>query len=252
MNRHGKGGCDDKYADSACWENLDSKAGHHVWGRDENGNGFTTLLLRGRNLNRTSTFNTDSGTPNVSVENIFNDPSQDTDETGESGEQESDVLAGDFRVTNSFRALSDGVRVTHKIDSDGTDELSSAWATLPVFLKAQRQGSWGSQQGYEKTSIEYWDGSSWQNLPDSENGTPDMVNTTALRLGRNFELGQGTQYTYVDFESAQDVRLSKRIYSDPYQTRQMFRSVHIDLHGNPGEARTVSNSSVTYDIVTNM
>jgi hypothetical protein len=82
INRHGKGGCDrtgvddyDNFEDSTCWFNLDEKAGHHVWGRDENGNGFTTLLLRGQELERTSTFDTNGSPPTVAVNNVFNDPS---------------------------------------------------------------------------------------------------------------------------------------------------------------------------------
>jgi hypothetical protein len=185
------------------------------------------------------------------VENIFNDPSQDANESGESGEQTGTEIEGEFSVENTFTAQSDGLKVTHTLTSNQSDQVNQLWATLPVFLKAQRKGSWGKQQGYEKTSIEYWDGSSWQDLPDSENGTPDMVNTTALRLGRNFLLGDGIQYVYVDLGSARNVRRSKNIYSDPYQTRQMFRSVHIDLHSSPGTTKTLpAEKSVSYTIQT--
>jgi hypothetical protein len=250
MNRHGKGGCDDGYEDSTCWGNLDSKAGHHVWGRDENGNGFTTLLLRGRNLNRTSTFNTDDAPPTVTVKNIFNDPSQSEGEAGESGERTGSEIEGDFAVENTFTTQPDGLKVTHTLTSDQSDQVNQLWATLPVFLKAQRKGSWGKQNGLDKTSIEYWDGSSWQAMPDGSD-VPEMISTTALRLGRNFLLGNGLQYAYVDLASARNVRLAKNIYSDPYQTRQMFRSVHIDLHGDPGATKTLpAEKSVSYTLQT--
>jgi hypothetical protein len=250
MNRHGKGGCDDGYEDSTCWGNLDSKAGHHVWGRDESSNGFTTLLLRGRNLNRTSTFNTDDAPPTVTVKNIFNDPSQSEGEAGESGEKTGSEIEGDFAVENTFTTQPDGLKVTHTLTSDQSDQVNQLWATLPVFLKAQRKGSWGKQNGLDKTSIEYWDGSSWQAMPDGSD-VPKMISTTALRLGRNFLLGNGLQYAYVDLASARNVRLAKNIYSDPYQTRQMFRSVHIDLHGDPGATKTLpAEKSVSYTLQT--
>ena len=253
MNRHGKGGCDESLEDSVCWGNLDSKAGHHVWGRDEDGNGFTTLLLRGRDLNRTSTFNTDGSAPTVTVTNIFNDSSQESGESGESGEQTGEEIEGELEIENKFEVQSDGLKVTHELTSDQSDQVTELWATLPVYLKAQRKGSWGAQMGYSKTSIEYWDGSDWQAVPEDENedGLPETVRTTALRLGRNFLLGNGIQYAYVDFGSSQSLRLAKEIYSDPYQTRQMFRSVHVDLHGNPGSTKTLpASKSVSYTVQT--
>ena len=252
MNRHGKTGCDDNLEDSVCWDNLDSKAGHHVWGRDENGNGFTTLLLRGRDISRTSTFSVDGVPSTVTVNNVFNDPNI-PETSSRTGEQTGSEIEGDFEVKNEFEAKSNGLTVTHTLTSDETDEVGQLWATLPVYLKAKRKGSWGMQMGYENTSIEYWNGNAWKTMPEDtdEDDMPEMIGTTALRLGRDFELGDGIQYAYVDFASSQSLRLAGDIYSDPYQTRQMFRSVHIDLHGNPGTVKTLpAERSVSYTIQT--
>jgi hypothetical protein len=262
VNRHGKTGCDrsgvDDYSgneDSVCWFNLDSKAGHHVWGRDENGNGFTTLLLRGRNLNRTSTFNTDGQTPTVTVENIFNDSSLPSG-SSKSGEQTGSEIEGDFTVENTFAARSDGLKVTHTLTSNQSDQINQLWASLPVHLRHWNPHRAGGERqgGLEDTSIEYWDGSGWQAMPEDQDGdeVPELVTTTALRLGRDFEmLGQGIQYAYVNLSTEQDVRLAKHKYYDPYQSMTGVRTVHIDLHGNPGTTKTLpTEKSVSYTIET--
>lgn len=257
MNRHGKGGCDGDKEDSSCWDNLDYRAGHHVWGLDENGRGFTTLLLRGRQLQREATFDIDSSTPAVTITNVFNDPSHASNPTqSETGEETGHELTGVFQVKNSFEALRDGIRVTHELATDESDELRELWASLPVFLRHfQFQNHPGDkvQADLEDTSIEYWDGSTWVGLPEDSNGdgVPELVSTTALRLGRDYLLGDGPQYVYVKMEGVQRVRLSTQAYEDPYQTMARVRTVHIDLHGSPGTVRTMpATKSLTYTIQT--
>lgn len=261
INRHGKGGCDrssvDDYSgneDSACWFNLDEKAGHHVWGRDESGNGFTTLLLRGQELNRTATFNTDATPPTATVNNVFNDPSL-SETTSKTGEQTGSELEGAVEVENNFEVQSNGLKVTHTLTSDETDEVTELWASLPVYLRHNNPHRAGDnrQRNMENTLIEYWDGGAWQELPfdaDSD-GTPEIVATNALRLGRNYEDGQGMRYGYVSLASTQDVRRAKHKYYDPYQSKTGVRTVHIDLHGNPGTTKTLpAEKSISYTIQT--
>ena len=255
LNRHGKSGCDNGYEDSTCWDNLDEKAGHHVWGRDEDGNGFTTLLLRGRNLNRTSTFDTDGSPPTVTVNNVFNDPSQPSGKKGESGEQTGSEIEGSFEVENKFEAQSDGLKVTHTLTSDQSDQVTELWASLPVYMRDWHPEKPGDklQSGLKDTSIEYWNGSQWIEVPEDtdSDGVPEIVATAALRLGRDFKLGDGIQYTYVDFTNSQDVRRSKSKYYDPYQTMSGVQTVHVDLHGNPGTAKTLpAEKSVSYTLQT--
>lgn len=253
MTRHGMSGCDLKQKDSGCFENLDEKAGHHVWGRDENGRGFTTLLLRGRKLNRTSTFDLSAPEPTVSVVNNFNDPGLSHD-AGVSGEEAGDVLQGSVEVENRFTALSDGLSVTHTVRSDQTDEVTELWASLPVFLRHYDSiNGRGAQLNLDDTSIEYWDGVAWNEMPEDTNsdGVPEIVSTTALRLGRDFLSGSGPQYAYIKMKSSRNLRLANEIYEDPYQTNTRVRTVHIDLHGSPGSIKTLSaESSVEYAIVT--
>jgi hypothetical protein len=250
MNRHGKGGCDDQFEDAGCWDNLDVKAGHHVWGRGENGGGFSTLRIKGRELQRSSTFDLSASTPSVTVNNLFNDPGN----PGKAQETGSEIQ-GQFEVQNTIEALSNGVRVTHSLTSDQTDAVTALWATVPVYMRHYHPKPQGDdfQRGLDDTTIEYWDGAAWQPMPEDQDGdgVPELVGTTALRLGRDYQLGDGPQYVYLALEAAQSVRLSEHIYYDPYQTNQGFRSVHIDLHGNPGTTQTLpASKTLQYTIQT--
>ena len=259
LNRHGKTGCDrsgvDDYSggeDSTCWFNLERKAGHHVWGRDENGKGFTTLLLRGRNLERSSEFDIQSDTPTVSVTNVFNDPSLSED-SSQTGEQTGSEIEGDLTVENTFKVRDSGLEVTHAVESDGSDEIEMLWASLPVYLRHFNPHRAGDQlhRNIDDTSIEYWTGNSWDSLKVDSNsdGTPDLKETSALRLTRNYEMGDGPQHAYIDFSNSQKVRLSTGNYYDPYQSRSGVRTVHIAIHENPGTITDMpENKSVTYTI----
>lgn len=255
LNRHGKTGCDGNKEDSTCWDNLDEKAGHHVWGRDENGNGFTTLLIRGRNLTRTSTFDTDGSPPTVTVNNVFNDPNNMPSPPGEETGEE---LKGNVEVENTFEAQPDGLKVTHTLTSDEADEVTELWASLPVYLRHYDPSPSGDdmQDGLEDTTIDYWDGSQWVELPFDEDsdGVPEMATTKALRLGRDYEGlagNNGPAYVYVDLASSQSVRRSENIYQDPYQTAARVRTVHLDMHGNPGTTKTLpASKNVSYTIQT--
>ncbi|RMD81499.1 MAG: hypothetical protein D6820_05045, partial [Lentisphaerae bacterium] len=257
INRHGKAGCDaaDK-EDSSCWDNLEYKAAHHVWGRDENGKGFTTLLLRGHDLQRTSVFDLGATTPSVTVTNIFNDPSYTENPTSsKTGEETGYELEGQVTIANKIEALSNGVRVTHTVTSDGTDMITELWASIPVFLRLYNPLVAGTkpQEDLDDTTIEYWDGTSWQLMPEDLNGDgfPELVTTTKLRLGRDFLLGDGPQYVYVGFDAPQKVRLSTQKYYDPYQTQTGVRTVHFDMHGNPGTVIPMpTNKSLQYTITT--
>ncbi|RME05188.1 MAG: hypothetical protein D6816_09180, partial [Bacteroidetes bacterium] len=254
LNRHGKGGCDPvDDEDSGCWNNLEYKAGHHVWGRDENGKGFTTLMLKGYELQRTAVFNLEAAIPSVTVTNVFNDPSLEVT-SSRSGEETGYELEGSVSVVNKIEAISNGARVTHTVISDGEDMITELWASIPVYLRDYRsEDGWGRQTYMQDTSIEYWDGFGWQYMPEDQNGDgiPELVSTTKLRLGRDYGLGEGVQYAYIGFEVPQKVRLSTQIYEDPYQTKSRVRTVHFDMHGNPGTAIPMpTNKSLQYTITT--
>ncbi|RMD96836.1 MAG: hypothetical protein D6816_18380, partial [Bacteroidetes bacterium] len=258
LTRKGKSGCDGEegvWSYSECWFNLEYRLQHHVWGRDENGKGFTVGGIRGRELARTSTFDLDAPTPSVTVVNHFNDPSHAPNQANISGEETGYEIEGSVQVENKFEALSNGLRVTHTIISDGTDQITELWATLPIYFRHYDPDQSGDdfQVDLEDTSIEYWDGTLWQPMPEDQNGDgiPELVTTTKIRLGRDFLNGSGKQYAYIGFPMPQAVRLADRVYTDPAGTKTRGRNLHFDMHGNPGTAIPMpTNKSLQYTITT--
>jgi hypothetical protein len=258
ISRHGKSGSDpaDK-EDSSDWSNIEYRAAHHVWGRDENGKAFSTLHLRGQTLNRPVTFDTGAAVPQVRVTNMFNNPAHaDTPTSMITGEQTGSELDGEVSITNTVQAYADGAQVTHRIISDGTDQVSELWVSLPVFLRLYAPDNPGDQpqKELEDTSIEYWSAGSWLPMPEDTggDGIPEMVETGKLRLGRDFKLGDGPQYAYIVFNGSARLRLSSRIYYDPYQTKTSVRTVLVDLHGNPGTVLNMPPAlTVSYRVKTN-
>lgn len=246
VNRHGKAGgnCSESQGHSTCWEALNTYPIQHVWGENANGR-FTSAFGRGalgseEGPQRTTSWDLQGSPPTVSVSNDLH--SDDT------YLEASSVISGEVTVENKFEAVSNGVRVTQTLTSNESDNVTELWASIPVYLK----DSWNSTQGdLAPTTIEYWTGSGWTAMPDPASGTPSTVDTDALRLGRDFQDGNGVRYTYVSFTNTQTMRLSEAAYSDPYQTGTDARTVHIDLHGNPGTTKTLpAAKSVSYTIQT--
>ena len=249
LNRHNKTGCDpaDK-ENSTCWNEVETWAAHHVWGKDENGKGFSTSQIRGRELTRTSSVRIDGVSPSAEVVNVFNDPKASGSNTGEESGTE---LSGAVTVKNRFEALSNGVLVSHSIGSDGADQIKELWATLPIYLRwnhAEQQG----QAALEDATIEYWNGASWQPLGTS------LVATSKLRIGRTYLDGKGARYGYIGFVGEDGaspvnrrVKLSSAVWQQSYQGYARIRNIHIDLHGNPGTVKALpTHTSVSYAITT--
>ncbi len=249
LNRHDKTGCDpaDK-ENSTCWNEVETWAAHHVWGKDENGKGFSTAQIRGRELTRTSSVRIDGVSPSAEVVNVFNDPKASGSNTGEESGTE---LSGAVTVKNRFEALSNGVLVSHSIGSDGTDQIKELWATLPIYLRWNHTEQQG-QAALEDATIEYWNGVSWQPLGTS------LVATSKLRIGRTYLDGKGARYGYIGFIGEDGtspvnrrVKLSSEVWQQSYQGYARIRNIHIDLHGNPGTVKALpTHTSVSYAITT--
>lgn len=142
------------------------------------------------------------------------------------GQETEGVLEGTTTFVNRFQAAGRGLRITHTITSDGHDQITELWATLPVFLRDNSPES--GQGNLTDTTIDYWNGSSWSTL-----GTA-LQATKKLRLGRDF--GNGPQYTYIAFHQTRRVKLSASVWQQSYGGYSRIRNVHIDLHGNPGSS----------------
>jgi hypothetical protein len=69
--------------------------------------------------------------------------------------------------------------------------------------------------------------------------------------GRDFLLGDSPQYVYVGFSGPERTRLSTQIYTDPYQTKTLVRTLHFDLHGSPGSViPTPISKTISYVLST--
>jgi len=224
------------------WNDIEYIAAQHTWGRDESGDAFSTARLRGWDAPRTVNFDTEGAPPSVEVTTPFNSGAT------KPGEENDGVLEGEVDVTHRFEARANGARVEHVISTDKTDEVTELWATIPFFLREDNQEVWK----VGTLSIQYWDGSAWQALPEDtdSDGVPEVVTTTALRLVRSDKSGVN-RYAYVSFTQSQDLRLSTQQWEDSYQTDFLGRNVHIDLHGDPGTAKTLpASKSVSYTLQT--
>ncbi len=261
LNRHSKAGDEPRFEDSSDWSRLPFYGAHHVWGYlvDDAGEevGFSTTQIRDREHGRTVTWDDPDSPMWVEVENDFSNP-QDLDDTGLQDDRR-DVLNGALTITNRFDAVADGVQITHTVQSDQADAATALYVGLPIYMRAVSYNRFGSltrgnhpQIGLDDTTIDYWDGNQWRELPDAPDYEwPTAVTTTALRLGRDFRTGEGPQYAYVDFESPTSLRRSPFYQHDVYQTKTRIRTIQMDLHGNPGTAQPLPASrSVTYTVQT--
>jgi hypothetical protein len=243
--------------DDFSWDEIDTWGVQHVWGKDDTEDGyFTTAEIRGQrevnNLARTSVIETGASTPYAEVVNVFNDPGTST-ASSESGEESGYELEGDVKVTNRFDVLDDGVRVTHMIASDQSDQSTELWATVPVNLRYGDGPGSQDQANIPDATIEYLDGDVWRVLPEDTDGDgmPELVSTTALRIGRDYQNGSGPQYAYLDLNGTQSVRVSTQVWQQGYQGYHRLRNIHIDLHGNPGTAAALpAEKSVSYTVQT--
>jgi hypothetical protein len=234
VNRHFKAG-------SPGWGSMDWWAAHHVWGKDENDNHFTTAWLRGWDSQRSVTWDDTDNPSSLTVNNPFND-SNTASGTGIDGEETGSELEGSVDVENKMETVANGAKVTHTVTSDETDEINELWASLPFLI-----GIDNAEQNIQDGSLQYWDGSSWTTIPDGS--PPPIVNTSYLRLTR--PVGSTDHHAYVSFGQAQDVRLSEQQFQDQYQTAAKIRNVHIDLHGDLGSTKTLpASKSVSYTIQT--
>ncbi|TRZ88387.1 MAG: hypothetical protein D4R88_08110 [Methanosarcinales archaeon] len=213
LARHDKSGGEvHKVENTRVWSKIDSWGTHHIWGKDENGNAFSTAATN--NLDHRVEYSTEGAdVTSVEVQTVLSSASSKGQETGSE-------LQGTVTFTNLFTTIADrGLQITHSITSRGTDQIRELWAVLPVFLR-------DTDQSIADTTIEYWDGSAWQAMGTS------LISTQKIRLGRDF--GSGLKYGHVLFEQMRKVKLSDSVWVQSYQGNSRLRNIKIDLHGNPG------------------
>ncbi|MBR9703881.1 hypothetical protein GOV12_00580 [Candidatus Pacearchaeota archaeon] len=227
---------------------IDSWATHHTWGRDENGSAFSTAAINdfygsGPEIT-TITYNLTGLNPSVITQTTLGPtdviPFGPGTRNLVRGEQTGDEIQGIAVFTNKFEAISNGLQITTTVTSNQSDELTELWTTLPIYL---REGY--HQPNIQDTTIEYWDSDNWINMSNS------LVRTGRIRLGRNFNDGQGFRYTYILFSRLNDIKLSDYVWQQTYQEDARIRNIHIDLHGNPGrEIMFPARRQIKYAITT--
>jgi hypothetical protein len=213
---------------------VDTWAAHHVYGIDDLGRAFSTAANEGDVEHRDVTW----GNNYVRVAS----PSmQRYPEPFESCVDNTSCIptevTGDVTFTHTFTSLVNGIRVNHKIDYEGADEIKELWISVPVFLRDTDQAS------INDTTIEYWNGVSWAGL------TTTAVIGSKIRLGRNF--GAGAQYGYITLDSPRAIKLSSAVWVQAYQGNSRHRNILIDLHGKPGTAVTFPSAvDATFSVTT--
>jgi PKD repeat protein len=248
FNYHDKSG-----SGSMIFDDIENYLVHHLWGMDENGNRFSTAFLRGPADSTGRVLSADSANGRFSIKTAFNyDPDLTTTR---SGEEDPSVLTGGVSVYSVFEKLDTGLKFTHDIRSDGTDSLKYLHSTIPVYLKAAGNVTGDKPQSLlQDTEISYWNGSAWATMPEDgidSDTLPDYVTTNALRLMRNYELGEGEQSVYIDLSTTYDVRLADTSWYSSYQGQVKGRAVHISLIDNLGTLQPIPtiNTTVEYTIV---
>lgn len=225
LTRHDKTGDNiSQNENTRVWSLIDTWATHHIWGRDENALAWSTSCTEDRHHPVTY----EVGGVQVGTQLGAGD---------QKGLEAAGVLTGTVNFTNHFQALANGLRVTHTITSDGTDQITEFWVTLPMFLREAVH-----QSEFSDGTIEYWDGASWQEL------TTTLTSTTKLRLGRDFG---SPRYIYISLGSSKTVKLSEDVWQQTYQADNRMRNIHIDLHGSTGTPISFPlSTTLQFDILT--
>lgn len=199
------------------WPAIETWPFHHLWGYSE-GHPFSTAKQRINNV-------TYDDVEDPSIATITNEPFT-----------EGFDFKGKVRYERLIMRINSGIRVVTTIHSDGNDTVSELWESIPIYLRDANL-----QSNLNRTSIEYFNGSTWHALSD------DHVETSVVRLGRTF--GNDTGFVFLLFDSDVTLKLSGEVWTPDYQTQAEERTIHIDLHGNPGTPSQMNHSvTVGYNI----
>lgn len=240
MARHDKTG-NGAGENTRIWSLVDTWATQQVWGLDTNDKKFSSAWSDNKSFTLT---NQHTGAPKyVSLQSESFGASIDVSaETGIGrGLEPGSALTGTFAFTNTFTAETDGLTIQQQVTHTGTDNLKELWATVPVFLRD------GTQSSTTEATIMYWaasgGGGTWVPL------TTDVVEAEWMRIGRDF--GSGAKYIWINFAVPTRVCLNAAVWVNTYQGDGRYRTIKIDLHGDPGTSQAWPASvSTTYTITT--
>lgn len=208
------------------WSEIDTWGTNHVWGKTGGGYFSSATYHKGDTPPQVASSINGRG-PAVEFKSGFG-------WSGEGGLQ--------AQIVQRWQVLSDGLGVSLRIRSDGQQQCSELWATLPVY-SGEGSGKRAPASLGNDSIIEFWDGGGWKPMSAA------VANTARIRLGKKVD--SKLVYGFVIFDSPRRVKLSSQVWQAEYQTSTRLRNIHIDLHPATGTPRALPNEiSLSYAIRT--
>ena len=153
------------------------------------------------------------------------------------GQQQEGTLAGEISQTKTFQALTNGLEVTTKLESDNSDQITELWLTIPLYEGGREGDFWILPDMFQ---VDYFSNGEWIGLEEN------ITNADHVRIGHDW--GLGIYYTYLTFSKEMRLRL---IPADQELDWQRIHLLQIDLHGNPGNIISFpSDIEFSYSITT--
>ncbi|MEQ8787460.1 MAG: hypothetical protein RIC55_14245 [Pirellulaceae bacterium] len=188
------------------WDKLPSWTTHHLWGRTAEASTVeSSAFSSARQRDPWVRFETDFDSPQVHVFGTLGPP--------RTVEREGILDNGHVFYRRTFTKRNDGLHIRSELLSQGTDELSELWETLPVYLSGT-----GRNAGKDSL-IEFRAGDRWLNP-----GTELVEEVAAIRITR----GDGA--VLIEFDKPQRARLSD-VIETAYQKKDRLRTINLDLLG---------------------
>ncbi|MBW3598077.1 MAG: hypothetical protein KY475_12465 [Planctomycetes bacterium] len=186
------------------WDKVDGWPTHHLWGRTAGGVAFSSARQREPWVR----YETGAEPPHIHVLGSLG-----TDRTiAEAGALD----AGHVYYRRRFTLEDDGLRIESELLSQGADEVTELWETLPIYLNDARQ-----RKGTD-TAIEFRIGETWR--PGGISLADEVEAIRAFRYDGSVQ---------IEFDQPQRVRLSDVIVTR-YQKKDRLQNIQIDLLGNGG------------------
>jgi hypothetical protein len=203
------------------WDKLPHWTTHHLWGRTAEASTVQSAAFSSaRQRNPWVRFETDFETPQVHVFGTLGPPG--------TVQQEGILDNGHVFYRRTFTKRENGLHIRSELLSQGSDELTELWETLPVYLSGT-----GRNAGKDSL-IEFRVAGRWQHP-----GAKLVDGVEAIRITR----GDGA--VLIELESPQRARLSD-VITTAYQKKDRFRTIDIDLLGGKSPAAMPRHADIGY------
>lgn len=191
------------------WDKIAAWPTHHLWGRTADGLAFSSA----RQWHPRVRF---EGGQNPRKVNVFGSlgPSRTT-------EREDILDAGHVFYRKEFTLHKNGLHVQSELLSQGKDQITELWETLPVFLNQTRRSRNADPSG--DTTIEFRIDEQWQPA-----ATTLTSGVEAIRLKRH------NGAVIIDFDVPCRIALSE-VLTTRYQKKDRLRTINIDLTSGDGK-----------------